>query len=142
LNRRLANVALIEPQLRIAGQDPQNYRRALAARRKEILDELRRVRDGRSSEELSLAVRIDERNIIDRILFAVGPWTQLSVHAMSEGINQQPVQSDTSGSIVTARLYNGGVGYGGAVKNDNPSPGDEQFWIHNENALSRCPRGQ
>jgi hypothetical protein len=128
IQRRLSNLAAIEPFLKRAGEDPETYFRTLTARKKELVG---KRKDTHTSDQLSLLTwKIDEAEIIERLLFTIDPWMQLGVPTIVEGINEQPGNPGTSGSIVTAGPYSGGLGYGGMVENDN-SPVDERFWIHN-----------
>jgi hypothetical protein len=63
-----------------------------------------------------------------------GPWTTGILPFMSEGVHVTPGIPGTSGDIVTAGLFAGGLGYGGDPTDDGThSPNVEKWWIHNWN---------
>ena len=58
----------------------------------------------------------------------------------SEGIDQLP-DAGTSGSIVTAGLYPGGLGFGGNPEDPcSGSPGPEKWWVHHWTCSYVFPR--
>jgi hypothetical protein len=60
------------------------------------------------------------------------PWQVINLPFMYEGIDETPGAAGTSGSIATAGLYAGGLGYGGMPEDSGTSqPYTEKWWIHN-----------
>jgi hypothetical protein len=60
------------------------------------------------------------------------PWQVINLPFMYEGIDETPGGAGTSGSIATAGLYAGGLGYGGMPEDSGTSqPYTEKWWIHN-----------
>jgi hypothetical protein len=72
---------------------------------------------------------VDQR--MERLAASIGellrPWEILDLPYMYEGINESPGGGAT-GSIATAGLYAGGLGFGGTLE---PAGSHEQWWIHN-----------
>lgn len=66
----------------------------------------------------------------ERLVASIGellrPWEILDLPYMYEGVNESPGGGAT-GSIATAGLYAGGLGFGGTLE---PAGSQEQWWIH------------
>jgi hypothetical protein len=60
------------------------------------------------------------------------PWTVANLPYMSEGISETPGIGGTSGSIGTAGLFRGGLGFAAGDLNDDGTtdPYTEKWWIH------------
>src|SRR4051794_38911821 len=72
---------------------------------------------------------LDQRK--ERLVASIGeflrPWEILNLPYMYEGVNESP-DGGATGSIATAGLYAGGLGFGGTLE---PAGSQEQWWIHN-----------
>jgi hypothetical protein len=78
--------------------------------------------------------------ILESISWLFGWCSNIQVPVMAEGINQTPGVPGTLGEIVTAAVYNGGLGFGGQPEDDGTqNPNTEKWWIHNWNATVVFP---
>jgi hypothetical protein len=68
------------------------------------------------------------------------PWTVINLPYFSEGVNETPGITGTSGEIATAGSMREGLAYGGELSDSgSTNPYTEKFWIHNWTCSTMFP---
>jgi hypothetical protein len=129
INSITTQLSAIEDYKRDPASKANGWVSSLLQRRADLVKQPRIAVAGNNN----LLARPVDRFLLD-YLSLFGPWISGILPFTSEGVHVTPGVQGTSGDIVTAGLFAGGLGYGGTPTDDGThSPNIEKWWVHNWN---------